>query len=164
MAAFDEEGYEVSRKYFVSGYDKPREWFVLKEKLRFDGELKIDSAVLDESYADENARKIAVLKEILNVYNNDVMQVQKYNQNLVNIAMLVNQSINTVLVRLNTNPFYAQNLGRVEGLDFDHPTMNKGKIRLLINDDTDVVRIKIKIGSVVNQWNCQKDVVDMDKW
>lgn len=158
MAAFDEESLTSTRKYFNSTYDRPSEWFVKKEKLRFEAEIIMDRAVLDEAYANADAKTIAVLKKVRELYNADIQQLTKYSRNMGNIGMLPNQSMNIVLTQLKQNPSDAGKLLDFEGFDFDHPTLNEGKIRMKIDDESGIVKLKIKIGSVIDTWDEQEDV------
>ncbi len=158
IAAFNEESLTSTRKYFLSSYDRPTEWFVKKEKLRFEAEIVMDRAVLDEAYANADAKTIAVLKKIRLLYNADIQQLTKYSRDMGNIGMLPNQSMNIVLTTLSQNSSDASKLLDFEGLDFDHPTLNEGKIRLKIDDESGIVKLKIKIGSVIDTWDEQEDV------
>lgn len=162
MVSFDEEKLTAKRKYFLSSYDNPKEWFVLKEALRFDAEMFIDRAILDDAYANADAKRIAILKEIRRKYNQDIQEVTKYHRDLGNIGMLANQSMNIVLTEFELNPSYAEQMEYFEGFDFDHPTLDEGKIRMVIDQGRGIVKLKIKIGSVVDKWSQQKDVLEME--
>lgn len=162
VVAFDEEKLTATRKYFLSSYDKPKEWFILKEKLRFDAELMIPAAVMDEPYTSSNIKRIEILDTIRKTYNADMVQLEPDNRKMANIGLLVNQTINTVIVSLKESPAFAEMLEMFEGYDFDHPTLGEGKIRMVIDDDRDIVKVKIKIGTVIKDWSQQKDVIDMD--
>ncbi len=164
IVAFDEDSLTAKRKYFLSSYDRPKEWFVLKEKLRFDASIMIDPAIMNEAYANADAKRIAILREVRRKFNQDIQQLTKFNRDIGNIGMLANQSMNIVLTELSTNPAYAEQLEYFEGLDFDHPTLDEGKIRLAIDPDGNIVRLKIKIGSVIDDWSRQTDVIDMGKF
>ena len=162
VVAFDEEKLTASRKYFLSSYDRPKEWFILKEKLRFDAELMMPAAVMDEPYTSSNIKRIEILDEVRKTYNADMVQLEPDNRKMANIGMLVNQTINTVIVSLKESPAFAEMLEMFEGYDFDHPTLGEGKIRIVIDHQRNVVKIKIKIGTVVRDWSEQPDVIDMD--
>ncbi len=158
MVAFDEESLTASRKYFLKSCDNPKKWFVLKEKLRFDGEVLMSPAILDEAYANANDRRIAVLKELRKNYYSDLMQMQNFNTKLINIGLLANQTLNVIITDLKANPDFAVTLENLEGMDFDHPTLGQGKAKMMIDDETGTVRLKIKIGTVIDTWLEQEDV------
>ena len=162
VVAFDEEKLTASRKYFLSSYDKPKEWFILKEKLRFDAELMMNPAVMDEPYTSSNIKRIEILDTVRKTYNADMAQLELDNRKMANIGLLVNQTINTVIVGLKESPAFAEMLEMFEGYDFDHPTLGQGKIRMVIDHERNIVKIKIKIGTVIKDWPEQSDVVDMD--
>ena len=69
MAAFDENEMTVKRKYFFEIDEKPRPvLFDSKEPLeglRFDCDVVLPAKLLNEPYASENAKRIAILKQIL---------------------------------------------------------------------------------------------------
>lgn len=161
IVAFDEEALIASRKYFLSTYDRPKSWFYLKEKLRFDTELYIGRGILDDAYANADAKRIAILAEVRRIFNADIRQLEKYNRDMANIGMLVNQSLNVILNQFKINPAYAEQMEYFNGLDFDHPTLNDGKIRIVIDDETGLVKVKIKIGTIIKTWGEQKDVIAM---
>lgn len=161
IVSFDEEELTAKRKYFLSSYDNPKEWFVLKEKLRFDAQILLDPAVMNEAYANADAKRIAILKEIRSKFNQDMQELTKFNRDMANIGMLANQSMNIVLTKFELNPAFAEQMEYFGGYDFDHPTLNEGKIRMVIDEGRGLVKLKIKVGSVVDDWNRQKDVIEM---
>lgn len=158
MVAFDEEALTASRKYFLKSCDTPTKWFVLKEKFRFDAEVLLSDAILDEAYANSNDRRIAALEAVRKSYYGDLMQLQNYNTKLINIGLLVNQTLNVVINNFKVNPDFAVTLENAEGMDFDHPTLGEGKIKMMIDDATGTVRLKVKIGTVIDTWLEQEDV------
>lgn len=143
MVAFDEESLRAVRKYGFSlveqklGPNAPP-----APKMRLDGELIMDAEILDAVYPTQNARFIAVLEAVKTEFHDDALNLITDSQVLHSSTMMVNQALNAVLVKLQTNPAMAVRLPWLEGLEFEHPILGAGRIRMLILDN--VVKIKIK--------------------
>ncbi|GAI42864.1 unnamed protein product, partial [marine sediment metagenome] len=58
-----------------------------------------------------------------------------------------NQTMETVLRKLNSSPALASNIGEAKGLDFDHITLGSGRISMIQIMD-DMVNVNIHIGSL----------------
>lgn len=149
MAAFDENESAVKRKYFFEIDEKPK---VLgkspKEGLRFDCDVVLPAKVLNEPYANENVKRIAILKQILDDFRKDIADVQKDNKTLATGGMLVDQAITSVLTTLNSSPALAIRLNEPSGVEFSHLALDKGKIQMVVIDT--IARVKIRLGSF---WN-----------
>lgn len=143
MVAFDEDTLLAVRKYGFScveqrlGPNAPP-----RPKVRLDAELVLGPEILDAAYPTQNARLIAVLKEVHKQLNADALQVSADSQTLQSSAMMAAQLLQAVWVKLDQSPALAARLGWLEGLEFDHPTLGQSRIRMLILND--VVKIKIK--------------------
>jgi len=143
MVAFDEESLLAVRKYGFScveqrlGPNAPP-----RPKVRLDAELVLDEQVLNAAYPTQNARFIAVLKEVQKQFNNDALQVTADSGTLQSSAMMVSQLFQSVLIKLEQSPALASHLSWLEGLEFEHPTLGPSRIRMLILND--IVKIKIK--------------------
>lgn len=160
MVAFHEEELTVQRKYFFVEDERPRELIILpKQKLRFDTEMVLDEEFLEQPFANENARRIAILQHVLEIYRQDIGQVSKDNKKLAASGMMVNRTISRILQILDDMPVLASRLTELDGLDFDHPVLGKGKIRMIVRDD--IVKVKIKIGTVIRNFDRQADVIAM---
>ncbi len=61
--------------------------------------------------------------------------------------MLVNQTLDTVLRRLDSSAALASKLSDSGGLDFDHITLGKGCIRMM-NITDDIMDVNINISSL----------------
>jgi hypothetical protein len=147
MVGFDENTLTAKRKYFFLVDERGRALFGPKRTLKFNCQLVLESEVLNEPYADKNARQIAILKQVLNDFRKDVDQVAEDNKTLDICGMLVNQTMETVLRKLNSSPALASNLGEAEGLDFDHISLGSGHISMIeIMNDT--VNVNINISSL----------------
>ena len=159
LVAFNEENFTADRKYFLVLDEKP--WHLLAEgqRLRFDTEMVFGRELLDAPYPNENARRIAILRQILENSRNDILQIRSDSQVLDAAAMVINQTIERLLYIFDKSPARAAWLDRRDGLEFDHPTMGWGKVRMVF--DEDVVKLKIKVGRVARYFRKQKDVTAM---
>ncbi len=144
--AFDEDLLTAKRKYSFVADERIKGYFVVPaQKLRFDIEAVLDPKVLAEPYANENARRIAVLKQLLKDYSSDIIQLAPDSQTLTSGSMMARRVVNTVITKLEQNPAYAIKLDEPNGLDFDHPVLGKGRARLVITDD--IATLTIKVGT-----------------
>ena len=142
--AFDEELLTAKRKYsFVADERIKGYWTIPAQKLRFDAEVVLDPKVLAEPYANENAKRIAILKQLLKDYNADLIQLTADSQTLTSGSMMARRAVNTVITRLDQNPAYAIKLDEPNGLDFDHIILGKARARLILTDDIAVLTIKV---------------------
>jgi len=145
MVAFDEDELTAKRKYFFDMDEKAKKFLVQsRRKLDFDCEMVLDRDVLSEPYANENARRITILRQVLDNVRADIGEVASDNKIVRISGMLVNQTLSTILQRLDDSPAMASKLSNTEGLDFDHTTIGNGNIVMNINDD--VVAIKVNAG------------------
>jgi len=144
--AFDEDLLTAKRKYsFVADERIKGYWTLPAQKLRFDAEAVLDPLLLAEPYANENARRIAVLKQLLKDYNADLIQLTPDSQTLTSGSMMARRAVNTIITLLEQNPAYAIKLDQPNGLDFDHTVLGKGRARLTITDD--IAALTIKVGT-----------------
>jgi hypothetical protein len=142
--AFDEDLLTAKRKYsFIADERVKGYWLAPARKLRFDAEAVLDPTVLTEPYANENARRIAVLKQLLKDYGTDLIQLTPDSQTLTSGSIMARRAVNTVITLLEQNPAYAIKLDQPAGLDFDHIVLGKSRARLTITDDVAAVTIKI---------------------
>jgi len=161
MFAFDEDDLTVRRKYVLIVDEKPKVLFVEpRTYLSFDcqsalragakgGDKDTAGGVLDKPYANENARRIAVLKQVLQNFQLDLDQVKSDNKVLAASGGLVNQALTSALVELEDSPGLAARLSDAAGMKFEHINLGTGKIRMLLEDD--VVTIRARLGSVLRK-------------
>jgi energy-converting hydrogenase A subunit M len=151
MVAFDENELTAQRKYLFIEDERPKALFVEPwEGLAFDCEQVLTAEILDEPYADENARRIAILRWMLTSYRKDIDEVIPDNKDLEVCRGLVNQAIETVLVKLDSVPALATRLSDERGLKFEHISFDEGRIRMIIEDD--IATVKIRLGSRAKRW------------
>ena len=148
MVTFDESEPTAKRKYFFVVDEKAENLLLwAKRKLIFDSEMVLDAKVLDEPYANENARRIAILKQVSESTRQDVDEVAPDNKKIGICGMLINQTLGTVLQKLDESPVLASKLSDAKGFDFDHITIGKGTIVMSVTDD--IVNVKVRSGSFV---------------
>jgi hypothetical protein len=153
MAAFDEEDSTVARKYFLAVDEKP--WHLHNEgqKMRFDCQMILDEKTLAEPYASENEKRIAIVKKMLDITRDDFLEVRKDSKVVDTGAMMTNQTIERILYVLSQSPQLATRLVEEGGMDFDHSTLDAGRVRLILCKN--VAILKIRIGSVKRLWKME---------
>ncbi len=151
MAAFDEEEFTVTRKYFLTVDEKP--WHIAAEgqKLRFDTEMILDEETLSEAYTSENQKRIAILKKVLQNTRDDISQIRQESKIPDTAVMMINQMLERILYVLSQSPALAEKLDRPEGLEFDHLTMGKGRVGMKLEDEN-VAVVRIRIGRLWQIW------------
>ncbi len=94
MTVFDEATGLAVRKYFFFVDEKAHHIPFLEPKwtTQFNGQLIIDKAVLEKPYASQNARSIAIIKEIQKQFADDIAKVSGDNKNIAMCQMVVNES------------------------------------------------------------------------
>jgi hypothetical protein len=148
MVAFDENEPTAKRKYFFMVDEKAESLLIWpKRRLIFDIEMVLEAKVLDEPYANENARRIAILKQVIENTRRDVDEVAPDNKMIGICGGLINQTLTTVLQRLDESPVLASKLSSTKGFGFDHITIGKGTIVMSITDD--IVNVKVRAGEFV---------------
>jgi len=163
MVTFDEYKLTAKRKYFFVVDEKVARsstgsGLVLLEPRRglsFDCEMAMEKDLLDKPYETENARQIAILKQVSNnlrrdtdELGEDIERTAQDNRTLQVCGMLINQTFQTILLTLETSPALAAKLSDSGGMEFDHPSFDKGRIQMVVGDD--IVRVKIRLGVLVN--------------
>ncbi|MFC1737438.1 hypothetical protein ACFL1G_00110 [Planctomycetota bacterium] len=150
IVAFDENTLAAKRKYLCITDERPKALFADPwERLQLSCELIQSEDVLDKPYADENAALIAVLRQVLTDFQNDIKEVGSDNEVLAVFKMMVNQAVTTALQRLEDSPAEAALLSTTEGLQFEHISFDKGNIRMMF--DGDIVIIDLQLGSVLKK-------------
>ena len=157
MAAFDENELVAKRKYLFIEDERPK--FLLVEPwegAEFDCEMVLETEVLDEPYANDSAKQIAILKAVKENVRKDVDEVGSDNKNIAICGMIINQGLEAALVKLDQSPVLAMKLGEPSGLKYGHMSYKTGKIRMVLTDD--VVEVQMMLGSFAKKWK-----VDVEK-
>jgi hypothetical protein len=146
MVAFDEEAMTAVRKYaFILEETQTRGGNRTPQPaLRYDAEMVMSGEVLDNAYASNNAKLLAVLTEARRLFKQDSAEVTFDSDVLRGSVMMVHQAMNTVITKLTQSPAYAAQMPLLEGMSFDHPTLGESRIRLVVEEN--IVKVKIKAG------------------
>lgn len=153
MVTFDPYEMDVVRKYFfVVDEQAARFPAQYRQGLRFDCEMVLDKGILGESYASENARRIAILRRVAENLRGDIAELaadanspNQDNEMLSVCGMLLNQTLETILVKLDASPVLAANLNKSPGVVFDHINFGQGRILMVVVND--LVGIQIRVGA-----------------
>ncbi len=147
MVAFNEDSLTAGRKYYFRSNELTKRLFIEPwPGMRYDSETVVPAEVLGEPYANENARRIAILKQILKDFRRDIDEVAADNKKLKVSGMMVNQAFESVLLQLEKSPASAARLSdKKKGLEFDHLSYDHGRIGLLVEED--IATVKIRLGS-----------------
>ena len=150
MVAFNEDEPTVMRKYLFISDERPKFLFTEPwEGMSFDCEVVLESKILDEPYSNENARRIEILRQVQEYVHTDIEQVELDNKTITVSGMLINQALETILVKLDSSPVLATKLDSPAGVEFNHISFSKGKIQMAVADD--IVSIRMRLGSFVKR-------------
>ena len=150
MAAFDENSSVVQRKYLFIEDEKPKSLFVEPwGYAKFDCKIILSKEVLEKPYSNENARRIAILTEVLEKFRADIDQVSADNKVFETTSMIVNQAIEAALTKLDSSPAEAARFDKNPGIEFSIFSYDKGRIRMLL--EADIAIIEIKLGSITKK-------------
>lgn len=164
LVAFDDQTLKASRKYGFMVNERTRRTLLMKppQKLRLDAQAVVDPQVLAGPYTDENARRLAVLHWLDRQFATDSKQISISSQILASDSLAARQTLSCVLIQLDANPAQAARLAEFEGVRFDHPTLGRSYIRMLIEED--IVKLKIKAGNdwfIGTDFKTHSDVINM---
>ena len=147
MVAFHEFRLNVIRKYFFI-VDEGRTGLGIRSGrgMSFDCQAVLEKEVLDKSYTSENVRRIAILRHVLENLRVDIKALgintdspNQDNKMLSVCGMLINQTLELILLKLESSPVLALRLESIDGVDFDHITFGEGKIGMVIQNDMTAV-------------------------
>jgi len=146
MVSFDETELIAKRKYVFISDERPRQLFVEPwEGVDFGCQMVLSKDILDEPYANENARRVAILKQVEADTRKDTSEVGADNAMLSLCGMMAGQGMGTVLTKLSGSPALASRLGEPNGVEFEHISFDKCRLRMVI--DNDVVMVRMRLGS-----------------
>jgi len=150
MVAFDQMDMTAQRKYVFIVNDKLGVFEQSRKDLSFDCEMALDGKVLDEPYANENARRVAVLTQVKENVRKDFEQVGPDNRMLNVCGMMANQALEAVLVELEQSPALASGLDERLGAEFSHISLERGRIQMFLEDD--IASVKIRLGTAAKRF------------
>jgi hypothetical protein len=150
MVTFDENELIAKRKYVLVSDERPKQLFVVPwEGMDFGCQMVLPKDVLDEPYANENARRIAILKKVEADTRKDTSEVGADNAMLSLCGMMTGRAMNSLLTILDGSPALANRFGEPNGLEFEHASFEKGRLRMVI--DNDVVTVRMQLGSFMKR-------------
>jgi len=154
------ESLTASNKYFYLVNDKPQAFMHDKYiRARFDVERTVTKEVLTKNYPDEEAKNIAILRDVLAGFNESAKEVKFMDTRVRSCAMSVDQVMNAIVVKLKASPIEASRLADPGGLPFEDLNMGKGHIRMVVSGD--VAKVILIIGSVSEDMASIPDVQRM---
>lgn len=153
MVTFQENELNAVRKYFFFVDDEAKSFQLSPNQgLRFDCEMVIGEEMLAEPGTTENARRIAMLRNILDNFHKDINELsedtatnEQENKMLDICRMLINQTFEVILRELDSSPVLATRLSQPGGVEFNHINFDKGKIQMVVRGD--IVTVKIRLGA-----------------
>ncbi len=162
MVTFQEKELNAVRKYFFFVDDEFKSLQLSPNQgLRFDCEMVIGEEMLAEPGTPENARRIAMLRNILDNFHKDMNELsedaatkEQENKMLDIFRMLINQTFEVILRELDSSPVLATRLSQPGGVEFDHITLDKGKIQMIVRGD--IVTVKIRLGAFTHMIEVKK--------
>ena len=162
MVTFQENELNAVRKYFFFVDDKARNFQLGPSRgLRFDCEMVIGEEMLAEPGTTENARRIAMLRNILDNFHKDINELSEdtattgqENKMLDICRMLINQAFEVILRELDSSPVLATRLTQPGGVEFDHINFDKGKIQMVVRGD--IATVKIRLGAFTHMTEITK--------
>lgn len=162
MVTFSENELNVVRKYFFVVDDKTKSiQFEPNQGLRFDCEIELEKEVFADPDISDNARKIEILRNVLNYLRKDMDELRDdpdspdQGNRMIDICrMVINQTFDVILRKLNRYPVLASRLSQAGGVEFDHINFDKGKIQLVVNKD--IATVKIRLGAYTHMIEAQQ--------
>lgn len=162
MVAFDQTCLTAIRKYFYIVDERPKYIFNDRwEGVCFDCQMVIDCELLNKPYADENARRIAVLQQVLEYTRADIAEVAPDNKMLGISGMVITHTMEAALLHLQESPAAARYLDECKGFEFHHMNLNKGRIGLVIEGD--IATVRIRLGSLRRHFNEEYEVPEEEE-
>lgn len=152
MVTFDEYKLDVIRKYFFCvDEDAARFPARVRRGFRLECEMVLDEKVLTQTYPSDNATRIAILRHIRENLRRDIEQLdaadspEQHNKMLSVCGMLLNQTIETIRLKLESSPALGSKLGDGTGVDFNHVNFGPGKVLMVFLDNMVALRIRFGV-------------------
>ena len=150
MVVFHEFQLNVIRKYFfIVDERRPRLGVRSSRGMTFDCQVVVDKELLDRLYTSEDVKRIAILKHVSEKLREDIKALgtstdstSQENKMLSVCGMLVNQTLELVLLKLDSSPVLAAKLGGIGGVDFDHINFGKGQVGMVVENDMAAVAFR----------------------
>ena len=146
MVSFDENSLIAKRKYAFISDEKPKQLFAEPwEGVDFRCQMILSQKLLDEPYANENARRIAILKEVERDTRDDTAEVGADNEVISEGGMITGQGMANLLTKLDSSPALARGFSDPNGLEFEEVSFDKGRLRMIVEGD--IVTVRLQLGS-----------------
>ena len=160
MVAFHEYSLTAIRKYFFVVDEKGRAR--PGQSLRFDCQMALAKDLPGRDRTAENTRQIAILRRVLDNLRKDIGELGenidapgRVNGTLDVCKMLIQQVLDTILLKLEDSPGLATKLSDPAGVEFDHLSFDKGKIRMVVEND--IATVKIRLGAIARTFERVKE-------
>lgn len=146
IVSFDENELIAKRKYFLISDERPKQLFVEPwEGVDFGCQMVLPRKLLDEPYANENARRVAILKQVDADTRKDTSEIGADNAAITLCGMMVGQGMGGVLTKLKGSPAIASRFGDPNGVEFEDISFDKCRLFMVIDDD--IVTVRMQLGS-----------------
>ncbi|MCP4455157.1 MAG: hypothetical protein GY809_27150 [Planctomycetes bacterium] len=156
LFSFDEQSMTANRKYFmcldeitwVTPSEPQRSLCLPRKTLVFNSQLVVTD-LANREFDNEQARDIALLRNIAETLRHDMTYFDAStrisgngNHIMTSIGLYMNTVFQQALRELDRSPYLANDLGH-QGLIFDHMTLNKGRIQMILQGDVLVSRVEM---------------------
>jgi hypothetical protein len=143
MVVFHEFRLNVVRKYFFIVDERAKRLTARPSRgMRLDCKIVLEGELLNRSYSSENVKRIAILEYISKNLRADIEELgvttdspNQHNKMLSVCGMLINQTLEMILLKLDSSPVLAAKLGSTGGINFDHINFGDGKVRMIVQND-----------------------------
>jgi hypothetical protein len=150
---FDEDDLLVLRKHLliVSEGSEGKLWGDTRGVLGdvrtsfiFRTQIILEEKIMKEPYADKNAQRIAIIKEVSQLSRDDLGEVTEDNKTIRIAQAMINEAFKTLLLKLDESPVLASTLKRPEGMRYSHMTLDEARAQMFMRDN--VVTLNIFMG------------------
>jgi len=153
LVTFDQYSPNVIRKAFFVVNDKETSLGTSTTRsLTFDCQTVLPTEILAKRYVSESSRQIDILKHVFSSIRSDIGELgtgtDQSNQMLSVCGMLLNQTFDITLRRLESSPVLATRLSEPGGVRFDHINFNEGATRMIV--EADIATVHIRLGALAD--------------
>lgn len=146
IVAFDENELVAKRKYLILVDQTLRNVFLERRTgMALQSQMALDAEILAQPFANDNARRIEIVRQLSAKLSKDRAEVAADNEVIDTAAIMVNQALSAVLVKLDSSPVLAAKLSEPAGLEFEHISLGRGRARMVLSDDIAALNVNIGI-------------------
>lgn len=167
MAGFDENEPTARRKYLLIEDEKPKTLFAdTEEKLFLECSSIINKDVLNKPYKSQNEKMIAIMKYMHANMKADVDSISAESQLVLNLGGMAKQALFAAIVKLENSPAMAAKLNSNEGIEFSHPSLDRGIVQMGLEYDTATIKLNIGAMNMKYKIDFEKKIEDenFDIW